>query len=216
MQSTAQKKAALRKIAKAARDSIGEGRRREKSAHICLRLSEIYDALAAHENRGPIRVCVYQAFGSEADVEQFAIHVWSRGGQVAFPCMENQHDESAVDRRASMAMRLVSREAYAAHREGGANSIPFLHAVTKPLSREDGRLARFPIAPPESVDMVVVPLVAFDDDGGRLGYGGGNYDEFLRLAKPDATIVGVGFAEQRIDRVPREPHDIGIPRIVSA
>lgn len=58
----------------------------------------------------------------------------------------------------------------------------------------------------EVVDLVVVPGVAFDRFGNRLGRGGGYYDRvFSRLTS--AFKVGVGFACQLIDQVPVEPHD---------
>ena len=65
------------------------------------------------------------------------------------------------------------------------------------------------------IDLAVVPLVAFDDDGNRLGYGGGNYDRALPFASSDAVIIGIAFAEQRVPTVPALPHDIRIP-IISA
>ena len=64
--------------------------------------------------------------------------------------------------------------------------------------------------------MVVVPLVAFDGQGGRLGYGGGNYDKFLPRLQDATLVVGVGFEEQRVDEVPREAHDLTLPHIISA
>lgn len=58
-------------------------------------------------------------------------------------------------------------------------------------------------------DILFVPLLAFDGDGYRLGYGGGFYDrtlEKLRLSG-NPMSVGVAFSAQRVDTVPRGPHD---------
>jgi 5-formyltetrahydrofolate cyclo-ligase len=58
-------------------------------------------------------------------------------------------------------------------------------------------------------DVLLVPLLAVDADGYRLGYGGGFYDrtlEQLRGRKP-IIAIGVGFEEQRVDRVPRGAGD---------
>lgn len=59
-------------------------------------------------------------------------------------------------------------------------------------------------------DIVVVPLLAFDRKGYRLGYGGGYYDATLRALreKKDTVAVGVGYAQQAVlFNLPVEPHD---------
>ncbi|MBC8523456.1 5-formyltetrahydrofolate cyclo-ligase [PVC group bacterium] len=58
----------------------------------------------------------------------------------------------------------------------------------------------------DSIDIVVVPGIAFDKSGSRLGRGGGFYDRFLLNARPPISI-GVAFEEQIINRVDLEPHD---------
>ena len=44
---------------------------------------------------------------------------------------------------------------------------------------------------------MVVPLVAFDDAGRRLGYGGGNYDQLLPRLRADAVVIGIAFDEPK-------------------
>ncbi len=58
-------------------------------------------------------------------------------------------------------------------------------------------------------DLVILPLIAFDLRGGRLGYGGGYYDRTLSVLrnKGDVIAVGAGFDEQEIEEVPRGDHD---------
>lgn len=75
---------------------------------------------------------------------------------------------------------------------------------------------RFPVIPPADFDLLVVPLVAFDEAGTRLGYGGGNYDRYLPLLSTRRRIIGVAFEEQRLEFIPRESHDLPIERIISA
>lgn len=58
-------------------------------------------------------------------------------------------------------------------------------------------------------DVLLVPMLAFDRNGYRLGYGGGFYDRTLaklRAQKP-ITAIGVAYAGQEIDSVPRDDHD---------
>ena len=67
-------------------------------------------------------------------------------------------------------------------------------------------------APSLMPDILIVPMLAFDTAGYRLGYGGGFYDrtlQKLRDAPADQApfAVGAAFAGQRLDRTPRGPHD---------
>ncbi|MDO5037216.1 MAG: 5-formyltetrahydrofolate cyclo-ligase [Tissierellia bacterium] len=64
------------------------------------------------------------------------------------------------------------------------------------------------------VDLVLVPGLLFDDQGYRLGYGGGCYDEFL-AKKTHKMALGLGFSFQRVAQVPREDHDIPLSALVT-
>lgn len=65
------------------------------------------------------------------------------------------------------------------------------------------------------VDCVVVPGLAFDAFGGRLGHGGGHYDRMLAEIPRRATKIGLAFAFQIYDRVPVSGHDIPMDIVVS-
>ena len=56
-------------------------------------------------------------------------------------------------------------------------------------------------------DVVLVPGLAFDQSGGRLGRGGGFYDRLLAERGPRSVVVGIGFDFQRMPELPRAPHD---------
>ena len=60
---------------------------------------------------------------------------------------------------------------------------------------------------PATIDLVLVPGLAFTPQGGRLGQGGGHYDRFLPTLRHDCVTVGVCFAEQLVDHLPGEDHD---------
>ena len=64
-------------------------------------------------------------------------------------------------------------------------------------------------APLLEPDVLLVPLMAFDRKGYRLGYGGGFYDRTLSLlrAKKPITAIGVAYAAQEVDSVPHDAHD---------
>lgn len=58
-------------------------------------------------------------------------------------------------------------------------------------------------------DVLLVPLLAFDSSGMRLGYGGGYYDRTLDQLRSERQIIAIGIAfdEQEVDEVPNEPYD---------
>jgi 5-formyltetrahydrofolate cyclo-ligase len=62
-----------------------------------------------------------------------------------------------------------------------------------------------PLLGPDELDLVVVPGVAFDKQGNRLGHGAGYYDRFL--TQTDAYKLGLAYEFQVVDELPVEPHD---------
>jgi 5-formyltetrahydrofolate cyclo-ligase len=66
-----------------------------------------------------------------------------------------------------------------------------------------------PSAPPLEPDVLLVPLLAFDPRGYRLGYGGGFYDRTLADLRAHKAVIaiGVGFDEQRVESVPHVEYD---------
>ncbi len=68
-------------------------------------------------------------------------------------------------------------------------------------------------ADPRSLDVVIVPGLAFTRDGHRLGQGGGWYDRFL--ADVSCTTIGVGFAVQLVEDLPVADHDIRLDIVIT-
>lgn len=64
------------------------------------------------------------------------------------------------------------------------------------------------------IDLILVPGVAFDREGNRLGRGGGYYDKFLR-SQHHAVTIGVGYDFQIVDEVPIERNDIRVKYIIT-
>jgi 5-formyltetrahydrofolate cyclo-ligase len=74
-------------------------------------------------------------------------------------------------------------------------------------------LATLPIVPAAEVDLVVVPGVAFDEHGNRLGRGAGYYDRFLERADVRAALCSLAFECQIVAAVPVLEHDRKVPAI---
>ena len=196
-------KVELRRAVIARRDALDLDLRAAKSAAICARLIELLGRLDA---AAPHTVAIYAAMGSEVDPAAFAAAAVKRGWRVAYPCMLSATDAAACGQR--MCMRAVAAD--------DASAAPFITHPTRTFAAADIGSNRFPIVPAEALDMIVVPLVAFDQTGARLGYGGGCYDRYLSMLSPACQIVGIAFDEQRIDHVPTDVHDLPLPNIVSA
>ncbi len=196
-------KAELRRAVIARRDAIDLDVRAAKSAVVCARLVELLDRLGA---AAPRTVAVYAAMGSEVDPAAFAAAAVARGWRVSYPCMLSATDAMACGQR--MCMRAVSA--------GDASEAPYIAHPTRAFAATDVDSSRFPTVPAKALDMVVVPLVAFDRTGARLGYGGGCYDRYLPILSPACQIVGIAFDEQRVDHVPTDAHDLPLPNFVSA
>jgi len=64
-------------------------------------------------------------------------------------------------------------------------------------------------------DVVLLPLVAFDGEGFRLGYGGGYFDRTLAILTPRPLAVGVGFELARINSVRPQAHDVRLDVVVT-
>ena len=196
-------KAELRKAVIARRDALDLDVRAAKSAVICARLVELLDHLGT---AAPHTVAVYAAMGSEVDPAAFAAAAAVRGWRVAYPCMLSAIDAAACGQR--MCMRAVAAD--------DASAAPFIAHPTRAFAATDIDSSRFPIVPAEALDMIVVPLVAFDRTGARLGYGGGCYDRYLPTLSTSCHIIGIAFEEQRVDHVPTDAHDLPLSHIVSA
>lgn len=196
-------KAELRRAVIAQRDALDLDLRAAKSADICARLVELLDR---SDSAAPRTVAVYAAMGSEADPAAFAATAAKRGWRVAYPCMLSAIDAAACGQR--MCMRAVAAD--------DASAAPFITHPTRAFTAMDIGSDRFPIVPADVLDMIIVPLVAFDQTGARLGYDGGCYDRYLPTLSATCQIIGIAFDEQRVDRVPTDIHDLPLPHIVSA
>ncbi|MGD9721144.1 MAG: 5-formyltetrahydrofolate cyclo-ligase [Pirellulales bacterium] len=65
------------------------------------------------------------------------------------------------------------------------------------------------------VDLIMVPGVAFDRRGARMGHGFGYYDKLLEHARPDASLVALAFECQLFPEIPTQPHDIFMDKIIT-
>lgn len=180
------RKRTLRDAMVAARDAIEPGVRAEASRAIAARIATL-DAY-----RRARVVLLTLPYRSEWDATLVAHHALADGKTVAVP---------RVDPSSRMLQPLRVRN-LDVDVEAGYRGIP------EPRDHCSAVAAA-------TIEWVLVPGVAFDADGRRLGYGGGYYDRLLPLLKATAPRVAGAFETQLVDCVPAAPHDIGVDCIVT-
>ncbi|MEM1391075.1 MAG: 5-formyltetrahydrofolate cyclo-ligase [Pseudomonadota bacterium] len=137
--------------------------------------------LKLFERYGP-SVAVYLPIGSEIDPRPLIDKLTKAGARLCLPCV--LQDGSMI---------------YRHYKRGD------------PLEKADfGLLEPFHEVPEVNPTLFVTPLLAFDREGHRLGYGKGHYDRAIaRLReKGRAFVCGLAFQGQEVDTIPAEPHDI--------
>jgi 5-formyltetrahydrofolate cyclo-ligase len=69
--------------------------------------------------------------------------------------------------------------------------------------------------PPENIDLVILPGIAFDLKGNRIGRGLGYYDNFLSKVKPSTRLIALAFEIQLVKKVPVNKYDIPVHKIIT-
>jgi 5-formyltetrahydrofolate cyclo-ligase len=94
-----------------------------------------------------------------------------------------------------------------------ADLVPGTGGILEPPQQRWGESGR-EIAP-EQLDCVMVPGVAFDRNGGRLGNGQGYYDRLLKTVRADAALIGVCFESQLVEQVVMDAHDVVMDYVIT-
>ncbi|MEI7657256.1 MAG: 5-formyltetrahydrofolate cyclo-ligase [Phycisphaerae bacterium] len=139
------------------------------------------------------RVMLYVPMRTEVDVGPLAVETLAAGGEVCLPAFD-----------------VASRTMWAVGLEGPWSPEAW------PQGRLGVRIARGErVVDAASIDLVIVPGVAFDHAGHRLGRGMGFYDRFLRDTGLEAVSIGVAFEEQLVERVPCEAGDVPLRVVIT-
>jgi 5-formyltetrahydrofolate cyclo-ligase len=176
---------ATRHASLALRDAMTGAERAAASAVICDAANAM---LAARLSPGQV-VALYAAKGSEVDTQRVDAFSRARGLVVAYPRV-NGHARI-------LAFHAVPIDALA----------PARFELREPS-------ADAPAVAVEDIAAFVMPGLAFDRAGGRLGWGRGHYDATLAAA-PRALRIGLAYERQVVDQVAREAHDVALHIIIT-
>lgn len=145
------------------------------------------------EYAGARRVGCYVSFGREVATEPVIRECWQAGRRVSVPrydASRNAYDLVAIESATAL--------------------VPGANGIREP--------AGGPVTPVSELDLMIVPGLAFDPMGGRVGRGRGYYDRILGGGSGAARrpyTVGVAFDFQVVERVPMEPTDIFMDAVVT-
>jgi 5-formyltetrahydrofolate cyclo-ligase len=135
----------------------------------------------------------FWSFGSEIQTAPLLLSLLERGVEVALPRIQGP----------ALEPRLWTPD---------LPTTPTSFGAREPQGGPDGA----PLVDPQQIDVVLVPAIAYDRRGRRVGYGGGFYDRFLPSTRHDALRVGIGFDLQLVeDDLPSGPFDAGVDLIVT-
>jgi 5-formyltetrahydrofolate cyclo-ligase len=179
----------MKDVKKALRDRVFSQIEKLDQNYISESDEDIFKAvLGMPEYKSAGKLFVYCSTDREPDTRRLIDEALRAGKQVSVP-------------------RIVSKGIMeAAVIESVAELVPGRFDI--PTAPEDSH-----VIPKEELDLVIVPAVAFDREGYRLGYGGGYYDRFL--AGIPAVTVGLARWAILLDEAPREAHDIKVRYVVT-
>jgi len=134
-------------------------------------------------------VMFYIAFGGEVDTEEMIKEAKKAGKVICVPICKKD--------RETMQPAILDEH---------AKLIKGLYGVLEPVAH--GTICE------QDLDLVIVPGLAFDKTGRRLGRGKGFYDRFLNLLPKDTPSIGLAFDFQILPSVPTTPRDINVQEII--
>ncbi|MBK9248629.1 MAG: 5-formyltetrahydrofolate cyclo-ligase [Ignavibacteria bacterium] len=178
-------KSTLRKTLLSLRDALPVDVRSAQSQRIAESLLALPEFVAASI------IHSYLSFGSEVDTEFIRIVAFRQGKQVSVPITDKSNPtllHSFIEDTEEFTF-------------GDWNIL----VPKEPIIESNFRTSEH--------DIILVPLVGFDRNKHRLGYGKGYYDRFL--SKQDAIKIGLAFSCQETELIPTEPHDQALTMIIT-
>ena len=137
-------------------------------------------------------ILIYLAFKKELDTSAFIQTAWQQKKRIVVPVCQ------PLERKLLLSQLLSFNEL-----------TPGTWGILEPKAEF---LRPVPV---QQIDLLIIPGLAFDSQGYRLGYGGGYFDRFLPTIRQGCTKVGLAYDFQLLAELPREPHDTAIDIIVT-
>lgn len=181
------------------RSRVTESSRREQSEAACLRAEQEVLGPLREVRGGRLTLFSYISFRDEPDTRYFIQNCLIRGDRVLVP---------KIAPNASLLLHEFVNE---------KSLVPGVWGILEPSV--DAEV--WPVSRWNEIDLVLVPGLAFDDQGGRIGFGGGYYDRFIaklrKLGHYHTKLAALTLKEQFITRdIPMEDHDFRLDMLFTA
>lgn len=137
-----------------------------------------------------LKIALYEAINSEVNLSELALALTNSGASVLKPIMLK---EEGVMEFTNWENAFNPRDTFD------------LQSLYPPIT----------LVKPEKIDVIICPIVAFDNQCNRLGYGGGYYDRYLPRLTPSTLKIGVAFSCQEVNRISPDPHDVPLDIIIT-
>ena len=184
----------LRRELRRRRRELTPRQRREASERLCHRLKALPEVQRAR------RVALY--LPNDGEIDPTPLIGW----------FERRHARGHLP-----VLQPLSRNwLWFVHYHTGTPMVHNRFGIPEPETRHGAHRARR--LPAWALDLILLPLVGFDDDGNRMGMGGGFYDRtlaFTRHAGPRPKLIGLAHECQRVERLPVAPWDVPLDAIAS-
>ncbi len=174
----------IRQMFRRLRDSLDAEAREKRDTALFLQLSRMPIYRAART------VLLYASIGSEADTWHMIDDCLARGVRTVLPRVDKEAGKLVL-------YQIADRAALR----------PGQFGIPEPEDDDSKRVS------PAGLDLALVPALAFDRSGARVGYGKGFYDRLL--AECPAVAAGLCFSEQLAGKIPCEPHDRRVQILVT-
>lgn len=178
-------KAILRKTCRQIRNDIPEAQREPAGSAILTAIRNLPEYQAA------TAICAYMSIGSEVPTGGLLQQIWQDNKQLLLPRVTSTDG----------IMEMVTVESNSPMTTGAFG-----------IQEPDIKL---PAARHQSFDLVIVPALAYDRQGFRLGYGGGYYDRFLATLPLSTLTIGLCYQCMLLDEVPRNRYDQAVAVVIT-
>lgn len=180
----------IRKKMRLDRRNLSDSQQKKASSDLLARLSQHPKVLNAQ------KIAISLAFDGEIDTLSFIKWCWAKNKQIYLPVLHPFSKGYLLFLQYS----------------------PLSEMVTNQYEIAEPKLQLSQVCPMDTLDIIFTPLVAFDNDGNRIGMGGGYYDRMLTPWYQNKTgpyPIGLAHDLQQVDKLPVESWDVPLPEIIT-